>query len=165
VDWGISRVVVIERTDHYVFVLDEADVLREIRSFVQELFALGQANMAHQNLSNGSAARDRALVQSALSKPTVDCTTMKLRSRRSESGNAGAIMATLTETDISESREAFDSCDRNGDGFIDPAEFRALLEELDGDVSSAECQLNFEVADTEGDGYIGFKEFVVWWTN
>jgi Ca2+-binding EF-hand superfamily protein len=74
-------------------------------------------------------------------------------------------MATLTETDISESRKAFNSFDLNGDGFIDSAEFRALLEKLDGDVSSAECQLNFEVADTEGDGYIGFKEFVVWWTN
>ena len=74
-------------------------------------------------------------------------------------------MTTLTETDISESRKAFDSCDLNGDGFIDSAEFRALLEQLDGDVSNAECQLNFEIADTEGDGYIGFKEFVVWWTN
>ena len=73
-------------------------------------------------------------------------------------------MATLTETEISESRKAFDYCDQNGDGFIDSAEFHALLEELDGDVSSAECQLNFEVVDTEGDGYIGFKEFVVWWT-
>lgn len=74
-------------------------------------------------------------------------------------------MATLTETDISQSRKAFESCDLNGDGFIDSAEFRALLEQLDGDVSSAECQLNFEVVDTEGDGYIGFKEFAVWWSN
>ena len=74
-------------------------------------------------------------------------------------------MATLTETDIAESREVFDSYDLNGDGFIDSTEFHVLLERLDGDVSSAECQLNFEVADTEGDGYIGFKEFVVWWTN
>ena len=74
-------------------------------------------------------------------------------------------MATLTETDISESRKVFDSCDLDGDGFLDSAEFSALLHELDDDVSGAECQLNFEVVDTEGDGYIGFKEFVVWWTN
>lgn len=74
-------------------------------------------------------------------------------------------MATLTELDISEPREAFEFCDLNGDGFIDSAEFRALLEQLDDDVTSAECQLNFEAVDTEGDGYIGFKEFVVWWTN
>jgi Ca2+-binding EF-hand superfamily protein len=74
-------------------------------------------------------------------------------------------MATLIETDISESRSAFESWDVNGDGFIDPDEFYALLQELDGSVSRAECLLNFEAADTEGDGYIGFKEFVVWWTN
>ena len=74
-------------------------------------------------------------------------------------------MATLTETDLCESRKAFDACDRNGDGFIDSAEFSALLREFDADFSSAECQLNFEAVDTEGDGYIGFKEFVVWWSN
>jgi calcium-binding protein CML len=77
----------------------------------------------------------------------------------------GTIMATLTEIDISESRKVFESCDLNGDGFIDTAEFHVLLAQLDGDVTSAECQLNFEAADTEGDGYIGFKEFVAWWTN
>jgi Ca2+-binding EF-hand superfamily protein len=90
---------------------------------------------------------------------------MKLRSPKFEPGQAGAIMATLTKTDIAESRRAFESCDLNGDGFIDPDEFHALLEQLDGDVSRAECLLDFEVADTEGDSYIGFKEFVVWWTN
>ena len=74
-------------------------------------------------------------------------------------------MATLSEIDIAESRQAFDAWDRNGDGYIDTIEFRALLEQLDDDVTSAECQLNFEAADTEGDGYIGFKEFVAWWTN
>lgn len=32
-----ARVVVIERTDHYVFVMHETDALREIRTFVREL--------------------------------------------------------------------------------------------------------------------------------
>jgi calcium-binding protein CML len=77
----------------------------------------------------------------------------------------GTIMATLTEIDVADSRKVFDSCDLNGDGFIEAAEFHVLLAQLDGDVTSAECQLNFEAADTEGDGYIGFKEFVAWWTN
>ena len=74
-------------------------------------------------------------------------------------------MATLIETDSATLRKAFETCDLNGDGFIDPDEFHALLESLDGDVSRAESLLDFEVADTEGDGYIGFKEFVAWWTN
>ena len=48
---------------------------------------------------------------------------------------------------------------------FNPEEFHALLIQLDGDVSREECLLDFDVADTEGDGYIGFKEFVVWWTS
>jgi Ca2+-binding EF-hand superfamily protein len=79
--------------------------------------------------------------------------------------DGGAIMATLTEIDMAESRKIFEICDVNGDGFIEPAEFHVLLEHLDGDVTTAERQLNFAAADTEGDGYIGFKEFVAWWTN
>jgi hypothetical protein len=29
---------------------------------------------------------------------------------------------------------------------------------------TATVSLDFDVADSEGDGYIGFKEFVAWWT-
>ena len=74
-------------------------------------------------------------------------------------------MATLTEIDIAESRRVFNLCDINGDGFIDQDEFHVLLKVLDGDVSRAECLLDFEVVDTAGDGYIEFREFVAWWTN
>ncbi|MBC7983169.1 MAG: EF-hand domain-containing protein [Candidatus Obscuribacterales bacterium] len=73
-------------------------------------------------------------------------------------------MTTLTEEQIAQLRGAFDACDPNVDGFIDPSEFHALLKLLDGDVSREECLLDFQAADTEGDGYIGFKEFIAWWT-
>lgn len=73
-------------------------------------------------------------------------------------------MPNLSETEIAELRAAFDACDANGDGYIDQAEFHKLLQQLDGDVSRAECELDLEFADTEGDGYVGFKEFMVWWT-
>jgi len=74
-------------------------------------------------------------------------------------------MATLNDNVIAESRKVFELCDLNGDGLIDQDEFHLLLEALDGDVSRAECLLDFEVADTAGDGYIEFREFVAWWTN
>ena len=74
-------------------------------------------------------------------------------------------MSGLSDKELAELRRTFDSYDRNGDGFINPEEFHALLIELDGEVSREECLLDFEVADTEGDGYIGFKEFVAWWTS
>jgi Ca2+-binding EF-hand superfamily protein len=76
-----------------------------------------------------------------------------------------ANMATLNETTLAESRQIFNWCDVNGDGLIDQDEFHMLLELLDGDVSRAECLLDFEIADTAGDGYIEWREFVVWWTN
>jgi calcium-binding protein CML len=74
-------------------------------------------------------------------------------------------MKKLADERLAEVRRAFDACDLNGDGFIEPPEFHALLLKLDEDVSQEECLLNFESADTEGDGYIGFKEFLVWWTS
>ncbi len=74
-------------------------------------------------------------------------------------------MAELTDQESAQLRATFDSCDLNADGFIDRDEFHTLLQKLDGDVSREECLLDFEVADTEGDGYIGFKEFIVWWTS
>lgn len=73
-------------------------------------------------------------------------------------------MPTLTDNELAKLRAAFDSCDSNRDGYIDRAEFHALLRKIDGEVSPAECELDLEFADTEGDGYIGFKEFVIWWT-
>jgi Ca2+-binding EF-hand superfamily protein len=77
----------------------------------------------------------------------------------------GALMAEPTDQELAELRKTFNSCDLNGDGFINPEEFHALLIKLDGDVSREECLLDFDVADTEGDGFIGFREFVAWWTN
>ena len=74
-------------------------------------------------------------------------------------------MTRLTESSLAESRRVFDLCDINRDGLIDQDEFHVLLKVLDGDVSRAECLLDFEAADTAGDGYIEFKEFVAWWTN
>ena len=71
----------------------------------------------------------------------------------------------LNDLEITASRRIFDACDLNGDGFIDQEEFHALLQVLDGDVSREDCQLDFEHADTAGDGYIEFKEFVAWWTS
>ena len=74
-------------------------------------------------------------------------------------------MAKPTDDQLAQWRKSFDSCDLNGDGFIDQDEFHSLLQKLDGDVSYDECLLDFESADTEGDGFIGFKEFIVWWTS
>ncbi|HTE42329.1 MAG TPA: EF-hand domain-containing protein [Steroidobacteraceae bacterium] len=73
-------------------------------------------------------------------------------------------MPALNDAQLAALRKAFDACDPNADGFIDQNEFHALLKVLDADTSKEECLLDFEATDTEGDGFIGFKEFVAWWT-
>ena len=91
-------------------------------------------------------------------------TVLKEAPKEGRARHARKAMSGPSDHELAELRKTFDSCDLNGDGFINPEEFHALLIRLDGDVSREECQLDFDVADSEGDGYIGFKEFVVWWT-
>jgi len=66
-------------------------------------------------------------------------------------------------TQLSELRRAFDAVDSNGDGWIGEAEFVALLQKLDQDLSRDEGLLAFEATDTDGDGSISFEEFMNWW--
>ena len=70
----------------------------------------------------------------------------------------------MAAVELANMREAFDACDGDADGWIAAPEFSRLLQTLDTDLSSDECLLAFEVADTDGDGAISFEEFMRWWT-
>ena len=72
-------------------------------------------------------------------------------------------MEHLKPTQLSELREAFDTVDANGDGWIGQPEFIALLQKLDSELSADECLLAFEATDADGDGAISFEEFMSWW--
>ncbi len=73
-------------------------------------------------------------------------------------------MKTLSTEQLAELRQNFDQVDRDGDGWIIDAEFVALLQTLDQDLSRDECLLAFEATDEDGDGSISFEEFIGWWT-
>jgi len=55
--------------------------------------------------------------------------------------------------------------DKNKDGRIDLVEFRALLSDLEAEISEAESRIGFQSVDMDHDGAIDFDEFVAWWTS
>jgi Ca2+-binding EF-hand superfamily protein len=71
----------------------------------------------------------------------------------------------LSREQLAELREDFKYNDADHDGHIDLAEFRALLEALEGGMSDAEIQTGFNEIDLDHDGAIRFDEFVAWWTS
>jgi calmodulin len=61
--------------------------------------------------------------------------------------------------------EEFAVADRNGDGRINFAEFKQLLEALEAGMSAAELKIGFAEVDTDRDGLIDRREFAEWWSS
>jgi calmodulin len=57
----------------------------------------------------------------------------------------------------------FIQADADGDKRIDRKEFRALLTDLEADMSPEESEIGFDEIDTDNDGLIDFDEFLAWW--
>ena len=74
-------------------------------------------------------------------------------------------MSLLDPQKQAELRETFDYNDTDKDGRIDLDEFVALLDDLEADMSLAECQLGFAAIDVDDNGWISFDEFIDWWTS
>lgn len=58
----------------------------------------------------------------------------------------------------------FESCDGDGDGFMQFDEFVQFLDGLGADMSGEESRIGFAEIDSNRDGRIGFQEFLDWWT-
>lgn len=64
------------------------------------------------------------------------------------------------EPTVEEMKWAFDKFDSNNDGKISPEEYKAALKALDREIADSEVVKAFQVVDSDGDGYVDFKEFV-----
>lgn len=64
------------------------------------------------------------------------------------------------QPDLSELRYVFDKFDSNKDGKISQTEYKAVLRALGKENVMSDVPKIFRVVDLDGDGFIGFKEFV-----
>jgi calmodulin len=69
----------------------------------------------------------------------------------------------LTHEQRREVQAHFTQADTNRDQRINLAEFRALLMDLEAEMSEEEVKIGFDEIDTDDDGLIDFGEFLAWW--
>jgi calmodulin len=62
-----------------------------------------------------------------------------------------------------ELQELFAQTDSDGDQTIDVLEFRAMMRELDPEMSAQDAEIGFREIDIDNDGEIDFEEFRAWW--
>lgn len=63
-----------------------------------------------------------------------------------------------------ELKQDFARVDSDGDGRVDFAEFKRLLQGLDAEMSEQELRIGFREVDSDHDGLIDCGEFIDWWS-
>ncbi|KAJ0040234.1 hypothetical protein Pint_28069 [Pistacia integerrima] len=66
----------------------------------------------------------------------------------------------VMQPNVQEMRSVFDKFDTNKDGKISRQEYKAALNLLGKGVAETEAAKSFQFVDTDGDGFIDFKEFM-----
>ena len=67
----------------------------------------------------------------------------------------------MKDTDSEEEiREAFRVFDKDGNGFISPAELRYVMTKMGQELTDEEVDQMIQEADLDGDGQVNYREFV-----
>ena len=72
-------------------------------------------------------------------------------------------MTTTNAAMEAELERLFARFDTDSSGYIDEAEFRAILQLLGSDSPREVLSLEFDLIDNDNDGKVGFREFADWW--
>lgn len=72
-------------------------------------------------------------------------------------------MSRTNEKMQAELKELFNRYDIDSNGLIDQGEFAQLLQALGESTPEETLTLQFAAIDADGDGSVGFAEFVDWW--
>ena len=80
--------------------------------------------------------------------------------RHAREGEASQVVSKLTEAQLAEYRDAFNSFDKDGGGSIDKAELKELMSSVGQNPTDDELAEMIRIADADGTGDIDFAEFV-----
>ncbi|MCL7051781.1 hypothetical protein MKW94_015429 [Papaver nudicaule] len=94
--------------------------------------------------------------QYSLSKKLPPKTVTRWSSKNRQSSSLSPVFL----PNVEEMRRVFQRFDTNNDGKISQEEYKILLKALGKPNIESEVAMAFEVADTDGDGFIDFKEFM-----
>jgi Ca2+-binding EF-hand superfamily protein len=61
--------------------------------------------------------------------------------------------------------EAFQTFDKDGNGYLDKNEFFAIMSSFGGKMSKKEMEDIFKASDLNGDGKVDYREFVEYWNS
>jgi len=84
----------------------------------------------------------------------------KSKGSATSTGGSGSVIDKLTEAQLDEFREAFNSFDKDGGGSIDAKELKDLMASVGQNPTEDELNEMIRIADADGTGDIDFAEFV-----
>lgn len=80
--------------------------------------------------------------------------------RKKQGSSSRSLVDRITESQLDDYRDAFDSYDKDGGGTIDSDELDALMKSCGQHLTEEELKEMIQIADVDADGVINFAEFV-----
>ncbi|KAJ7944418.1 calmodulin-like protein 1 [Quillaja saponaria] len=116
------------------------------------------SNLSFLKFQNGLSFSRGSSLNKTQSQSPHNPQTQKIST--SKTGQKSGLKTNSFHSNAEEMKWVFDKYDTNKDGKISLEEYKSALRALDKGIPEAEAANLFKIMDTDGDGFIDFKEFI-----